>query len=491
MGIDYNIYDLISRNAEINGTKVAFVQEERHLTYAGFRKLCDYWAVFLKKKEMNSGDRTAILAVNSIDFLAILGGAAKLGVTCVPINTRLSAEEIAYILNDVSPRMLLISHELESLAKEVTSRLPLIPLYIIETGENTTDPEAEGKNVPAAAPAVIIHTAAVTGQPRGAVITHGNLLACAFQLLHLASLQEKDCFLGFLPFFHIGGLGFALATLLAGGKTVIMDRFDAKKALELIEREKVTFFVTFPPMLSSILDAKEKTSSDVSSFRLCLGVDQPATIERFLDTFKGASFYSIYGQTEAMPVSGSNYRSKPGSIGKPALLTRVAILNEDGKPVATDEIGEICVRSPSVFAGYWNMPEVSSGTFREGWHHTGDLGRIDRDGFLWFEGRKKEKELIKTGGENVYPEEVEAILREHVAIKDVCVVGIPDKTWGEIVVAACVIKEGHTLTEEELETFLVAKLARYKRPRRFLFIDELPRNRDGAVNREEVKKLFK
>ncbi|MCX7817227.1 MAG: AMP-binding protein [Syntrophales bacterium] len=490
MGIDFGIYDLISRNAEINGSKIAFVQDEKRLSHAELKEACDLWAAFFKKKGLNSGERIAVLAPNSFHVLAVLGGAAKLGVVCVLINPRLSTEEIAYILNDVSPRILLISEATELLAKGATSRLPSIPQHKIETVEKIGNFEDRCDPVPASNPAVIIHTAAVTGRPQGAVLTQRNLIACAFQLLNLADLRRDDCYLCFLPLFHIGGLGFTLATMLSGGKTVIMDRFEAQRALELMEREKVTFFVTFPPILSSILDAWGKTDYDVSSVRLCLGVEQPNTIERFLDKFKWAHFYSIYGQTEVMPVSGSNYKNRPGSIGKPALLTRIAILNEAGQPLSHDEVGEICVRSPSVFAGYWNLPEISVRTFREGWHHTGDLGRIDRDGFLWFEGRKKEKELIKTGGENVYPEEVEGILREHVAIEDVCVVGVSDQVWGEIVVAVCVVKSGHTLTDEEIDAFLLPRLARYKRPRRLLFVDKIPRHSDGSVNREAVKKLF-
>ncbi|MBA4396739.1 MAG: AMP-dependent synthetase, partial [Syntrophus sp. (in: bacteria)] len=220
------------------------------------------------------------------------------------------------------------------------------------------------------------------------------------------------------------------------------------------------------------------------------GVDSPETIDRFVKKNPHAVFYSLYGQTEAMPVSGCNYADKPGSIGPAAILTRVALFDDLDRNVPQGTPGEICVRSPAVFQGYWNLKEETEYAFRNGWHHTGDLGRMDADGFLWYAGRKPEKELIKPGGENVYPAEVEKAILGHGAIEEVCVIGVDDRQWGEAVKAVCVLKPGCTVSTEELSDYVASRIARYKKPKYVVFVDELPKTAGGAVNREQVKKAW-
>jgi long-chain acyl-CoA synthetase len=316
------------------------------------------------------------------------------------------------------------------------------------------------------------------------------LLACGMQLVHLLKLDSRDAYLGLLPLFHIGGLAMTLATMLAGGKAALLERFEPAAVPGVIAAEQCTFFVTFPPMLAAILDAREKAQMDLSSLRAGCGVDSPETIERFLKAHPRAVFYSLYGQTEAMPVSGGDYRQRPGSIGRPAILTRVALFDDGERPVPMETPGEICVRSPAVFQGYWNLPEETAYTFRSGWHHTGDLGRVDAEGFLWYGGRKPEKELIKTGGENVYPAEVEKALLAHEAVAEACVFGVPDAQWGEAVKALCVLRPGATVSAVELIDFVAAGIARYKKPKYIVFVDEIPKTAGGAVDRAQVRKAF-
>jgi acyl-CoA synthetase (AMP-forming)/AMP-acid ligase II len=228
----------------------------------------------------------------------------------------------------------------------------------------------------------------------------------------------------------------------------------------------------------------------VSSLRGVGGVDSPETIERFLKKNAHAVFYSLYGQTEAMPVSGCNYMDKPGSIGPAAILTRVALFDDLDRDVNPGTPGEVCVRSPAVFQGYWNLKEETAYAFRNGWHHTGDLGRIDENGFLWYAGRKPEKELIKPGGENVYPAEVEKAILDHGSIEEVCVIGVSDREWGEAVKSVCVLKQGCAVSAAELIEFVASKIARYKKPKYIVFVEELPKTAGGAVNREQVKKAW-
>jgi long-chain acyl-CoA synthetase len=455
---------------------------------------------------MEAGDRIAVLAGNCDDFLILCGAAAKIGAIVVPVNWRLGEEEIAYILSDTTPKMLVSGGEYRDLASRAASKEGSIQKHYsfpADTAGGDCLPFQslcrEDGCVETGAAAVsgdpafmIIHTAAVGGKPKGCLLSQGNMIAVGLQIAELLKLGSRDCHICILPLFHIGGLAMTVATMHQGGKNVIVDRFDPSLVLKLIAKEEGTFFVAFPPILASILDVQEKEPDtfDAASLRIVCGMDSPETLERFFRINSQAAFYSLYGQTEAMPVSGCDYKEKPGSIGPPAIMTRVALFDDCDREVPPGTPGEICVRSPAVFRGYWNRPEESAFTFRNGWHHTGDLGRCDEEGYLWYAGRKPEKELIKPGGENVYPAEVETVILGHGAIEEVSVIGVPDPEWGEAVKAVCVLKKGRAVSAGELIDFVAAKIARYKKPKHVIFVESLPKTATGAVNREEVKKAY-
>ncbi len=499
---DFTIYDMIAGNASLYPDRDAIVCGERRTTFASYRKLCDQYAAGLTHEGLTTGDRIAVAAGSGDDFLVLLGAAAKLGAIVVPVNWRLGGEEVAYILQDTTPKLLFSSRENTDAASQAAKMVHSVTKHFVF---GTHDREGEFlpfeslrcdggcEEVGAASghsPFLIIHTAATGGKPRGSILSQNNLVAAGLQIANLLKLGSRDAHICILPLFHIGGLSMTFATLHQGGKTVIVDRFDPSTVLKLIERERGTFFVAFPPMLASILDVQGKESCDTASLRIVAGMDRPETIEGFLKQNPQASFYSIYGQTEAMPVSGGDHAERQGSIGLPALLTRVALFDDLDREVPPGATGEICVRSPAVFQGYWNLAEDTDYTRRNGWHHTGDLGRRDAEGFLWYAGRKPEKELIKTGGENVYPAEVEKVILSHGSIEDVCVIGVPDPEWGEAVKAVCVLKKGHAVRAEELTRFVAARIARYKKPRHVVFVASLPKKAGGAIDRAEVKKVY-
>ena len=502
MNCDFTLYDMIARNADLYPEKEMMVYEGNRVTFRTYKQQCDRYAAGLISERVAAGDRIAVLSGNCDDFMILFGAAAKIGAILVPLNWRLNADEIAYILNDCSPTHLVSGSEYLDLARKVSSQAASIQkCFAFKTNDRDGDffpfstlclEEASGQafTVSGHSPCMIIYTAAVGGKPRGCLLSQANLAAAGLQLVHLLELSSRDCHVCTLPLFHIGGLSMTLATMQQGGKNAFLDRFDPLLVLDLIEKERGTFFGAFPPMLASILDAQEKQSFDVSSLRGVGGVDSPETIERFAKKNPHAFFYSLYGQTEAMPVSGCNYMDKPGSIGPSAILTRVALFDDLDRTVALGTPGEICVRSPAVFHGYWNLKEETAYAFRNGWHHTGDLGRMDEDGFLWYAGRKPEKELIKPGGENVYPAEVEKAILDHGAIAEVCVIGVPDRDWGEAVKAVCVFKQGCTVSAAELIEFVASKIARYKKPKHIVFVEKLPKTAGGAVNREQVKKAW-
>jgi len=501
---DFTIYDLIARNAGLYPDKEAIVYDGRRTDFKTYKKLCDQYAAGLGGEGVAAGDRIAVLAWNCEDFLILCGAVAKIGAIVVPVNWRLGEEEIEYVLRDSTPKLLMSGREYDDVAHRFASVVSSIQKHYSFRAEGE-----EGVGIPfrtlcreegcdeaglAALSGdtayVIIHTAAVGGRPKGCLLSQGNMIAAGLQIAELLKLDGRDCHLSILPLFHIGGLAMTMATMHQGGKNVIMNRFDPLLFLKLMEKEKGTFFVAFPPILASILDLQEKDSFAAPSLRIACGVDSPETMERFLKINPQAAFYSLYGQTEAMPVSGCNYRENPGSIGPPAILTRVAIFDDLDREAPPGATGEICVRSPAVFQGYWNRPEESAFTFRNGWHHTGDLGRCDEHGFLWYAGRKPEKELIKPGGENVYPAEVEKAILGHGAVGEVCVIGVPDPEWGEAVKAVCVLRKGREVSAGELIDFVASKIARYKKPKYVIFVENLPKTATGAVNREEVKKAY-
>jgi len=433
----------------------------------------------------------------------LIGAAAKIGVIIVPVNSRLGEGEIKYVLQDSQPKCIFTSREYKDMVDQAAPAVPSIQKRYLFKAEHPEDafipfrallsndhPVTEQTPVSGSQACMMIHTAAVGGKPRGCVLSQANIMAVAFQMADMFKLTGSDCHVGTLPLFHIGGMAMTFAAMLQGGGNVIIDRFDPVIVLKQTQKERGTFFCTFPPMLSAILDAQEKQSLDASSLRRVAGMDSPDTIERFLKNNPGAAFYSLYGQTEVMPVSGCDIKERPGSIGRPALMTRVAIFDDLDREVPSGEQGEICVHSPSVFLGYWNLEEDTAYTSRNGWHHTGDRGRIDEAGYLYYLGRNPEKELIKPGGENVYPAEVEKVILSHGDIEEVAVIGIPDAQWGEAVLAVCVLKEGRRLKDTELIEFVASRIARYKKPKHVLFVDHLPKKAGGETDREAVKKMY-
>jgi long-chain acyl-CoA synthetase len=289
-----------------------------------------------------------------------------------------------------------------------------------------------------------------------------------------------------LPLFHIAALGNAMGIFQAGGANIVMAKFDAETAVELIDRWRITYMSDFPPVLVSVLDAAQKRGTRLPSLRHVSGLDAPATMER-LQKETSADFWTGFGQTETSGfVTLQRHRDLPGGAGKPGSLCRVKLVDDYDRDVPVGIPGEILVRGPIVFQGYDGQPDVTAYTFRGGWHHTGDVGRFDQDGNLFYVKRKPEKELIKPGGENVYPAEVETVIMTIEGVTGVCVFGVPDPKWGEGI-KAVVETTREDLTAEAVREHVGARIARYKRPGYVDFIASLPRKEDGTVDRDAVK----
>jgi acyl-CoA synthetase (AMP-forming)/AMP-acid ligase II len=494
----YGIYQTIRRNGLVLRDRPALVAGDTRLTYGDLWHAVDGVAAGLAAAGVTKGDRIAVLAFNGSEYVYLYGAAARLGAIVVPINWRLSASEVAYILADSTPKALCVASDLLSLVAEAnTAAASLETVFVIGASVGDAEPFSELLRHPVVPidvdiapedPFIILHTAAVAGHPRGAILSQRSVVASNLQLMHSWGLRMEDGNLCALPLFHFAGVATTLAVMHAGGVNILLPRFDADAALRSIREHAATILFEFPPMLSALLDRAKETGSDLASLRIVTGLDHPDTVRR-LEATTGAVFWSCFGQTETGGlVTLSPFAERPGSAGLPGLLAEVRIIDEAGCALAPGNTGEIVVRGPMVFEGYWNRPHDTAYTFRGGWHHTGDLGAFDEDGFLWYRGRKADKALIKPGGENVYPAEVENALLAHPLVAEAAVIGIPDPQWGEAVKAVCVLRQsGEEVTSDALIEFVGHRIARYKKPKHVVFVESLPRRPDGSVDRERIK----
>lgn len=498
---DFTIYTILERNARSFPNGIAFCRKNDSLSHVQFKEWVNQLSSGFQKSGLKKGDRVAIVAKNSIEYFILLGASAQTGALVVPINWRFSQQEIEYVLSDSSPTFVFADPEYQEMLSKIRSKVPSVKEWFSINEGNAqfssfnalieVQQEKDRIKVSPDDPFVIIYTAAVSGRPRGAVLTHRNILSANVEYIISLRLGEEDAHLTTTPLYHIACLGLSLAVMHAGGKNIIIPKFDKEEIATCIEQHKATIMASFPPILSNLLDEASESSRDFSSLRWVLGIDQQDTIER-LETDTDATFVLGYGQTEVTGVISLGTSSqKPGSVGHGGFLTEIRIVDENDNEVEPGEAGEMVIRGPSVFAGYWNCEDETEYTLRNDWHHTGDLCKLDSDGFLWFVGRKAEKELIKPGGENVYPVEIEEIIIEHPAIREVCVIGVPDKKWGEAIKAICVLKPGHTVTEDELREFVAARISRIKKPKYVVFVPELSRGGDGLIDREKIKANFR
>lgn len=492
-----SIYDIAEQKGKYFSKKKAFTSKRERIAYGDFISLVNYIAAGLKNEGMGVGDRIAILASNGIEFFALFFAAAKIGGIIVPLNYRLSKSELVYVLQNSEPLFLFVEEKFIELAESVLLEIPSVKKTfsmgkkighfqefqsILHKDVMTDNFSINGNNTFA-----LIYTAALQGKARGAMISHRNLIISCLQMNNRLSLNENSVYLNLLPLFHIGGLLGSMMTFIAGGVNVFIEKFDLEEAVELIAKEKISYFFSFPPMLGNILDKVDNDSNDISNLKYVIGLEEIDTIKR-LENCSNAKFWNVYGQTETAGfISSSPFDNRPGVAGSLHPTAVIKIIDDYGQEVDLNESGEIVVRGPIICNGYWKLDTETEFLLRDDWLHTGDLGRIDEDGFLWYLGRKPEKELIKPGGENVYPKEVERVILEHPEIDEVSVIGVPDPKWGEGIKAICVLKDGAKISPEDISVFVGSKIAHYKKPQYVQFVSSLPKNEKGKINREKVK----
>jgi O-succinylbenzoate-CoA ligase len=491
-----NLSNVLAHHADRFPVRVALSAGTEEVTYAQLQQRTEQTAGALRAAGIGSGDVVAVLLHNSLRFVDLMFACAHLGAVFMPLNWRLAGPELQYIVEHAEATALVSEPELASLSDGLVAP-ELIRLQLgAPSGEDWqpleeliagSDPVTEAAPISGEAVMRLMYTSGTTSRPKGAMITYDNLYwKCATHAVELG-FTSADRGLACGPLYHVGALDITLTNVLyVGGSVHVLPRFDAAAALEAIERHRITNVWLAPAMVNLIVAEPTLAQRDCSSVRLIVdgGEKMPLPlINKVLSAFPGAWFSDAYGLTET--VSGDTYLDKGksldklGSVGKPVLHTEVQILDPADTPVPAGQIGEICLRGPKVFKGYWRDPEATARALRGGWFHTGDLGYLDEDGFLFVVDRLKD--MIISGGENIASLEVERAVYEHPAVLEAAVVASPDPRWSEVPVAYVVLAAGEELTEEELSVFCLERLAKYKAPKAFRFVDALPRNPSGKI----------
>ena len=449
------------------------------------------------------GARVAFLGFNQPAFLVTLFATARLGAIFVPLNFRLTGPELAFIINDAGAHALIADAHHRSVIDGARAELAKVARYFSEDGgsgwlplEGPEPAIAEGLRVDPDDPALIMYTSGTTGRPKGAVLTHANLWWNNTNAILNIDVLENDVTLTAAPMFHIGGLNVCtLVTLQKGGEVVLQRSFDPSAVLAALAKHRVTTMFGVPAMFMFMAQHPAFATTDLSSVRLliCGGAPCPLPLLKTYEA-RGVSMQQGYGLTETSPMvtflAPEYATSKVGSSGRTPLFVEVKLVDPDGRALREPGAkGEVLVRGPNVMAGYWGRPDATAQAIdADGWFRTGDVAYADGEGFITICDRVKD--MIISGGENVYPAEVESVLFKHPAIADVAVIGAPDEQWGEMVAAIVALKPNYTLTLEELRDFAGPSLARYKLPRRIEFVAALPRGATGKVLKFELRKQF-
>ena len=498
-----------SRRARISPHDVALVQDVRSLTYARLAERADRLATVLRDRGIGPGDRVAYLGTNDIRTFETFFAAGLLGAVLAPLNTRLAPAEVSYMLADSGPRVLVVGHGVDELAAAtlaldtpVEHVITLPDTRLGSVSMETTDYEdavdtasalRDTADVTLEDPALLLYTSGTTGRPKAAVLTHGSLTWNTFNQLGHLDVLSTDRVLCSAPLFHAVGFGqCTLAALFKGGTVQMLEGFDAGTVLRTIGRDRVAGMALVPTMLQLMVEHPDWDDADLSSLRYVNYGGSPATerISRaWLD--RGVVLQQGYGMTEAAPgvymAPRTGGQDRPMSVGVPHFFTDVAMLDGDEVVPVGSEPRELLVRGPHLFDGYWGRPEESAQTVVAGsWFRSGDVLSVDNDG--WATVVDRIKDVIISGGENIYPAEVEAALTELTSVRSAAVVSRPDERWGEVGVAFLERAEGATVTEEQVREHLSGRLARFKIPAQLVFLDELPRNASGKVLRVDLRR---
>ena len=495
---------LLKRGAFKHPDREAIVSEAGRWSYAQWEANANKRAWALARRGIKKGDHVATIFLNGNEVLETYLALMKLGAVIVPLNVRFSPKELHYVVDHSDASALILSHEFQSTIREIKEDLPKIRQYFmsggeasrdmvaleeIYQGESEQDPSVEIEEEDIAA---ILYTAGTTGRPKGVLLCHKNCVWGAVNIACNVDLESEYRVLLVFPLYHAAAFMILVSNLFVGCTNVTMRSFDPKRVMELIGEEKINR-MTFPPTVwNFILQLTDLDQYDTQTVRaLSSGAESMPleTKKKLLALFPNAGLGETYGMTETSAtittLNPKEVLTKMASVGKPFVNVEIRLVDDKDRDVAVGQVGEILARGPSITSGYYRDPEATSQTLKAGWLHTGDLGRLDEEGFLYIVDRQKD--MIITGGENIYPREVEEVLYAHPKILEAAVIGLPDPTWGERIHAVVVLKEGESLAEQEVIDYCKAHIASFKKPKSVEFVDRLPRSPAGKV----LKRLLK
>jgi len=493
-----NIGELMKHRAYLSPEEEGFIGRERY-SFNDMNRRVNQFSNYLLEQQIRQGERIALICKNHEDFITAFFGAAKLGIITVPINWRLGVEELNYIISDCQPSLVLFDKEFSEKINNVELDSSIQMLEVVTTSfdqllQSYRDEEPDyistnGNTI------LIMYTSGTTGKPKGAMITHQNLFAASVGMSHVIDWWAQDRFLSVAPFFHIGGFAPIITNLHNGSTSILMADFDPIAAWNIIEKEKITTMMTIPVMLQFMLKVLDKVKPDYSSVRnITCGASavSPSLIQAYDDL--GITIQQVYGITEYTGAISfwkkSMDKEKVTSMGKSVFHGNVKVVDMATKqPLGVNQVGELVCSGPQVFKGYWKNEKETKKVLQDNEYFTGDIGRMDEEGFIYVVDRLKD--MIISGGENIYPAELEAVVQSHPEVVEVAVLGEPDEKWGEIPKAYVVLSRDSTLTEEAIIQLCRESLASYKSIKKVEFIDVLPRNGAGKVLKHELKEISK
>lgn len=488
--------------------RIALISEEKRMTYQEFNDRVNRLANGLLRLGLRKGEKVAVLLFNSIPLVEALFASAKTGGVFTPINFRFTAEEVFYLLDHSDARFFIYGEEFAGLVEKIRPKLNKIA-FSVSVGETASlgpfNYETLLREAPCQEPEAfltekdeceLMYTSGTTGRPKGAILTHENLLWNLFNTILGREEQEGETSIVIGPLYHTAALNNHFLTRVAmAGTSILIKHFDPEKVMEIIEKEKVTVISGAPAAYHLMLSLPEGRYDTRSITKCTTGASilPNETKERLMKFFPNLSgIYDVYGCTEATPsiaiLKARDSLKKRECVGRAVPFLEVRIVDDQDRDLSAGEVGEVICRGPNVMKGYYKDEEATREALRGGWLHTGDLARMDEEGFIYIVDRKKD--MIISGGENIYPREIEEILYSHPKIEDAAIVGVPDPLWGESVRAIIVLKKGETMTEEEVIEYCKSHLASYKKPRSVEFVESLPRNPSGKVLKTVLRERY-
>ena len=514
IGDSWRLDRAILAHADTQPDRLALTFDDTRISYAELRDQVGAAATLLAS-HLDPGDRFAIYSMNHHNIFVLLLAAARIGAVMVPLNWRLSIAEIAYQLDDCGPKILFYGDDFADKIPELAAKSSVIStakaneaifpiedleaIEALEADNNTGDPadnntgDDTGHTDASDAPLLVVYTSGTTGRPKGAVLPQRAMRSNAIMSTHAFDLAKSDITLNILPLFHVGGLNIQpIPTLIAGGQIVIHKTFNPAAVIAAIASNKITQVTTVPTMLAALLAHDDWARADLSSLRMMAigSTDVPATMINQIQA-DGIALVQVYGATETAPTAiyqtADIAFDSVGSIGRAGIDCAVRLVDENGQDVALGTVGEIWVKGDNILSHYWNNPEQSAASITDGWFHTGDMARLDADGLYWFADRLKH--VIISGGENIYPAELERVLNNHPHLVEFTIIGRDDERWGQVPVVIAVRRD-QSIDAAAIISVFDDEVAKFKRPKDVIFVDALPRNALGKIVTDQVAALI-